>query len=283
MNWAIPADINFLDRDNDGITDRLYAADVGGNVWRVDFEPTAGNTPDNWQVSKLAAVGCSAGTCATGTTPRKFFFPPNVLSVGPSGDSGSYDLVMLGAGDREHPLLSNATGSSYGVTNRFYALKDPKTGKDAKSPAATTVITESALFDATATPYDKSLSGFYRTFATGEKAVNASITAKGRTYYGTNQPVVPNGQSCQANLGTARGYSLDPFTGTIRVTTYDGGGLPPSAITGIVTIEKNDGSGESIKEEFCMGCGGSTTSAIGGEKLVNTVPKNVRRTYWYKK
>jgi Tfp pilus tip-associated adhesin PilY1 len=282
MNWAIPADINFLDRDNDGKTDRFYAADLGGGVWRVDLEPTAGNTPDKWQVSQLAAVGCSAGNCATGTTPRKFFFPPNVLSIGPSGGSSSYDQVMLGSGDREHPLLNTAAGSSYGVTNRFYVLKDPKTGKDAKAPTATPVITESALFDATTTSYDKSLSGFYRTFATGEKAVNASITAKGRTYYGTNQPVLPNSQSCKANLGTAKGYSLDPFSGTVRTTVYDGGGLPPSAITGIVTIGIND-SGDSVKKEFCMGCGGSSASPLEGEKLTNTVPKNLRRTYWYKK
>jgi type IV pilus assembly protein PilY1 len=280
MNWAIPADINFLDRDNDGKTDRFYLADLGGNVWRVDLEPAAGNTPDNWQVSKLAALGCSAGTCTSGTTPRKFFFPPNVLSVGPSAESSSYDMVMLGAGDREHPLLSNTTGSSYGVTNRFYVLKDPKAGKDANSPSATTVIIESALFNANSGTYDKSGSGFYRTFLPGEKSVNASLTAKGRTYYGTNQPVVSDGQSCKANLGTARGYSMDPFTGTFRVTTYDGGGLPPSAITGIVTIEKD---GTSTKEEFCMGCGGSTTSPIDGEKLPNTVPKNVRRTYWFKR
>ena len=86
MNWAIPADISFVDRNNDGKTDRFYAADTGGNVWRVDLEPDAGNTPDKWQVSKLAALGCSTGVCTGGATPRKFFFPPNVVSVGVTGN-----------------------------------------------------------------------------------------------------------------------------------------------------------------------------------------------------
>ena len=66
MNYSIPSDLTMLDRDNDGKIDRLYATDVGGNVWRVDFEPTAGNTPDKWQVNQLAALGCNGGICASG-------------------------------------------------------------------------------------------------------------------------------------------------------------------------------------------------------------------------
>ena len=47
MTYAIPADITLVNRDFDknGKIDRLYAADIGGNIWRVDLEPTAGKTP----------------------------------------------------------------------------------------------------------------------------------------------------------------------------------------------------------------------------------------------
>lgn len=282
MKWAIPADVTFLDRDNDGKTDRFYAADVGGNVWRVDLESTAGNTPDHWKVSKFAALGCNSGICASGTTPRKFFFPPNVVSVGALGLASSYDAVMLGSGDREHPLISTATGSSYSVVNRFYVLKDTVTGKEFGSTAA---LTESALFDATATSYNGTLSGFYTTFATGEKAVNASTTTKGTTFFGTNRPVAPSANSCKSNLGVAKGYALNPFTGTFNSTIYDGGGLPPTPITGIVNITMGDGS--TVQKEFCVGCGGDSggdsKSALGATELVTKVPKNLRRTYWFKK
>lgn len=299
MKWAIPADIRFVDRDNNGKTDRFYAADVGGNVWRVDLEPTAGNTPDKWQVTKLAALGCSTGTCASGTTPRKFFFPPNVVLVGATSASGSYDVVMLGSGDREHPLkLTNTdgtivSGSSYSVPNRFYVLKDTKTGKDATVPSAGTLITEASLFNATSTLYDGTVSGFYMTFAAGEKSVNESVTVRGTTFFGTNRPTPPSATSCNANLGEAKGYALDPFKGAVDSTVFDGGGLPPTPTVGIVTIlipPANPGDPPTtVKRSFCVGCGGGdggggdSKSALGAGDLSKPVPKNTRRTYWYKK
>jgi type IV pilus assembly protein PilY1 len=287
MNWGIAADISFVDRDNDGYTDRFYAADLGGNVWRVDLEPTnspAGNTPDKWRVTKLASLGCtgtSDGTCAIGTTPRKFFFAPNVVSVGATGATGSYDAVMLGSGDREHPLKSTASQSAYNTVNRFYVLKDINTGMD----GGTTAVTEATLFNATSTQYDGTLKGFYTTFSTGEKSVNAPVTLRGTTFFGTNKPIPPDLGTCRANLGEARGYQLDPFKGTVTSTVFDGGGLPPTPTTGVVTIEI--GGGKTIEKAFCIGCGGGTgadsKSALGAGDPSKKVPKNPRRTYWYKK
>lgn len=300
MNWAIPADISFVDRDNDGKTDRFYAADVGGNVWRVDLQPAAGQTPDKWQVTKLAALGCTTGTCSIGTTPRKFFFPPNVVSIGATGATGSYDEVLLGSGDREHPLISAATGSAYNVVNRFYMLKDTKTGKDANASPASTVITEATLFDASTVTYAGTDKGFFVTllFADedgnllqGEKSVNAPTTVRGTTFFGTNAPKLPSATSCVSNLGVARGYALNPFTGALSFTVYDGGGLPPSPTTGIVTIQTANGP---VKKTFCVGCGGGgdgggggggggdCKSALGVCDQTKPVPKNARRTYWYK-
>ena len=291
MNWAIPADISFADRNLDGLTDRFYAADLGGNVWRVDLEPTAGNTPDKWQVSKVAALGCSSGACTIGTTPRKFFFPPNVVPVGVAGASGSYDAVMLGSGDREHPLQNAATGSSYNVTNRFYLFKDTATGLNASG----TVITEASLVNlgtvnGSTIAYDASLSGFYISYATGEKSVNAPVTTFGTTYFGTNRPTPPSATSCKSNLGEAKGYALDPFSGTFTTDIFDGGGLPPTPTAGIVTIAipaRGSTPASTVQKAFCVGCGGTggggdAKSALGAGDVGKNVPKSPRRSYWYK-
>lgn len=291
MNWAIPADISFVDRDNDGKTDRFYAADLGGNVWRVDLEPAVNGsnpgTPDTWQVSKLAALGCDAGVCPSATTPRKFFYPPNVVPVGATGVPGSYEAVLLGSGDREHPLKNTNTGSAYNVVNRFYMLKDTRTGKDASVDMTDYPITESKLFDATSATYPKTLKGFYMTLATGEKVVNASITVTGTTFFGTNRPK-PSDNSCIPNLGEAKGYALNPFEATRNSSIYDGGGLPPTPVAGIVSIKTADG--KIVQQSFCVGCGGAGANDAGGDKksslgatdLTKKVPKKPRRTYWYK-
>lgn len=288
MNWAIPADISFVDRDNDGKTDRFYAADVGGNVWRVDLEPTAGATPDKWQVTRLAALGCATGSCTLGTTPRKFFYPPSVVPVGVTGGASSFDQILLGSGDREHPLTSAAAGSAYNVVNRFYMLKDIRTGKDANSPTANATIIESDLFDATTLAYAGSGKGYYLTLGTGEKVVNAAVTLRGTTFFGTNQPVPPSATSCVSNLGLARGYALNPFTGTRSYSNFDGGGLPPTAMTGVVNIQGADG--QTIQRTFCIGCTGSGGGGGGGGNSFlfptdpsKAVPKKPRRTYWYKR
>ncbi len=283
MNWSIPADLSFVDRNNDGFTDRFYAVDMGGNIWRVDTETPTTPSTNLWQVTKLAALGCNTGVCASGTTPRKFFFPPNVVMVGATGGVSSYDAVLVGSGDREHPLVSTATGSAYLVTNRFYMIRDTRTGKDANAPVAWTTVTEADLVNATSVSYTGTRSGYYVTFATGEKSVNASITTRGTTFFGTNTPVQPAANSCTSNLGLAKGYSLSPFTAGYSSTVFDGGGMPPTPVAGVVNITKADGTSE--QHPYCLSCGGqpNCNSALENCSPSKAVPKKPRRTYWYKR
>lgn len=279
MDYSIPSDITLVDHDGNGKIDRLYVADTGGNVWRVDLQPPAGNTPDHWQITKLAALGCNTGVCASGSTPRKFFYPPDVVPT------GGYDAVLVGSGDREHPLLINAAST---VTNRFYVLSDPNPGYDGSS--LTTPITEATLFDATTNAFDGTadgttestpevpVDGFYITLASGEKVVNAAATIAGLSYFGTNQPSTPSLNSCDTNLGIARGYQISPFTGSGQFSIFEGGGLPPSPVYGLVQIISRDAEGNIILDNegnpaivtvpFCIGCGGtgSTESADRGGK-----------------
>lgn len=283
MAYSIPADITLVDRDNDGLIDRLYAVDTGGNVWRVDLEPTAGSAPANWQTIRLAALGCATGACTTGT-PRKFFYPADVVTT------NSGDAVLVGSGDREHPLYGNA---SYSVTNRFYMLKDTATGKDSLSEIGYAPITEASLFNATATaqtsttPYSDPTNlykGYYITLGSGEKVVNAPTTVAGYTYFGTNQPTAPSTTSCTTNLGVARGYQVQPLTGKTRFIVFSGGGLPPSPVAGLVNITIG---GVTKQIPFLIGggnpdcTGADCGSSLGAGKPPIDVPTSRTRTYWY--
>lgn len=286
MKYSIPADITLMDRDNDGKVDRLYAVDTGGNVWRVDLQPAADHiTPEYWQVNKLAALGCDTGACATGTTPRKFLYPADVVPT-----AGSYDAVLVGSGDREHPLYDSSadTNKAYNVTNRFYMLRDTKTGSDGSGQAT---ITQSNLFDATSTVYSYSGSdrGFYITLGTGEKVVNAPTTVAGYTYFGTNQPTAPSTNSCTSNLGIARGYSIAPLTGLYTSSVFEGGGLPPTTVSGLVSVTVViNGVSTTKLVPFMIGGGGGDgagpdgVSSLGGKKPTINVKTSRHRAYWYK-
>jgi len=280
MAYAIPADITLLDRNGDGYTDRLYTGDLGGNIWRADINDAS---TANWTVTQIASLG------GTSTSARKFFYPPDVTPT------TSFDAVVAASGDREHPLLSNASSS---VINRFYMLKDTNTGTSVAT--GWTSITESMLTDETGAaagttpPYSSTstTSGFYVTLNhSGEKAVNSPLTVAGYTYFGTNTPADPtkNPNMCYPNLGIARGYAINFLTGTglnsNGYITFDGGGLPPSPVFGLVEI--NPGSGVYTPvligggNQTGAAVGGNNTSALGANKVVPPNTGKRKRTYWF--
>ena len=163
----------------------------------------------------------------------------------------------------------------------------------------TSNVTPATLFNASTVRYDNTLNGFYFNLATGEKAVNAPLAVSGSIFFGTNRPI-DRLQSCTANLGEAKAYAVDPFLGTKSSNTLPGGGLPPSAVTGLITIETTnpDGSKTMETEKFFIGCGtnqpppgdaatekteASCNSALENCKPDVTIKKNLRRSYWYQK
>ena len=312
MDFSIPSEIAFGDRDENGRTDRLYFGDMGGNVWRADVSDAS---PANWTVTKLAALGCDTGVCPSGTTPRKFFYPPATFPVRATGSPDAYDVVALASGDREHPLKSTATGSSYNVVNRFFMLKDRTTQVGATVTAPT--FTQATLSDATSSTYTAALSadltnnGFYKSFATGEKGVNAPIANFGFIFFATNRPV-DRSATCSANLGEAKAYAVSPFSGLGNSAVLAGGGLPPSAVSGLVTVEIPDAQGNptTTTRDFCLGCGvrppdptppnpppncnpqqancSQPPPPCSPESLQNCsaglpIAPNLKRTYWFKK
>ncbi len=63
---SIPSAIGTLDSDADGLTDRLYVGDTGGNVWRVDMPDT---DTSKFSLFQLA----SFGHATSNEDDRRFF------------------------------------------------------------------------------------------------------------------------------------------------------------------------------------------------------------------
>jgi type IV pilus assembly protein PilY1 len=165
-------------------------------------------------------------------------------------------------------------------------LRDTKIGNDGSGQST---IVHSNLFDATSTAYTYNGSdrGFYIILGTGEKVVNAPTTVAGYTYFGTNQPTAPSANSCTANLGIARGYSIQPLTGIYTSSEFEGGGLPPSPVSGLVNvIVMVNGVPTTKLVPFMIGGGGGSgsdsSSSLGGKKPTINVKTSRHRAYWYK-
>ena len=104
MNYSVPAEVATLDSDSDGIVDRLYFGDLGGQVWRVDLTaiPLKGNKSSSAVIGKLADLSTK-----TPGERRRFHSPPSVVQVKDTAfsETEEYDYVLIGSGSRPHPML----------------------------------------------------------------------------------------------------------------------------------------------------------------------------------
>jgi type IV pilus assembly protein PilY1 len=256
VSRSVPADVALVDSDFDGYIDRAYAVDLSGSVYRIDFENGVATAPSAWTIYTLADL--SGGT----STGRKFFFGPDVIVT------RAFTALMVGSGDREKPLLAN-------TQDQFFQLLDRNLGK---GPVSSTSIVFSDLV-AAGTTSNINAPGCYVALDPGEKVVNAATSIAGSTYFGTNKPSsAPPGQSCAANLGIAKAYSMPLFCVSPSGTTLTGGGLPPSPVSGIVTV----GSGSSARQvAFIIGAPNPKNSAIEGSRVNPLIDVPRTRIYWY--
>jgi type IV pilus assembly protein PilY1 len=273
---AIPGDVTLLDSDADGKIDRIYAGDTKGNVWRIDADDA---TAANWTIHKLAALGGS------GADGRKFL---NKIDVVPGG---TFDAVLVGSGDREHPFLTN-------IVDRFYMIKDTNRGLTGglvcggNTPAT---CTHADLTDVTSYAPTQQVpaasKGWYLTLGTGEKMVGSPVTVFGTVIFGTNKPKQDDNANTCGNLGEARVYQISFENGGAvadlnsdgiinaadRAETLAGGGFPPAAVWS--RVRPTDRNGNPTNKTTDVVCVGTHCFKPGGYSF----DTRRYRTYWYKK
>jgi len=260
---SVPADVTVVDSDLDGYVDVAYAVDTGANVYRIDI---GSNVPSGWTISKIASLGCTtSASCA-----RKFLHAPEVVS------RSSFNAVLVGSGNRERPLESNA---AVDVDNAFFMIKDYLSA----SPDLITtehlvaLDPEEALTEAQKVALSSAGNkGWYLTFGSGnhdaEQVVTSSVVVGGMAYFSTHAPKTPSDDEikvCGANLGTARGYAVNFLDGAglgngERYSIFAGGGLPPSPVSGVVTLALTDVDGSPLKDPDGKPITASVPFVIGG-------------------
>jgi type IV pilus assembly protein PilY1 len=268
----IASDIAFLAHLNSngtfGNVFRGYVGDLNGNVWRLDI----GGAPNTWIVHKFAELGPGLPQDKV----LKFMYAPDLVKA------GDKNMVLIGSGDRERPLLTTSD-------DKFFGLMDTKVAETKEPAGGITKIVMGDLQELTGlTGFDGSCptcKGWYRKMGTGgEKVVNSPLTVAGVTYFATNKPTPPVVGSCDSNLGEARNYAISFLTGaapagrTTVSTVLTGGGLAPSPVAGVVDLGKPDGSEGGEKVSFCIGCDPEQRLPPTRPNII--VPTNRQKIYW---
>lgn len=215
MNYSIPGRISVIDRDNDGYADHMYAADMGGQVFRMDIYN--GQSGTNFvKGERLADFGGE-----TAVENRRFFYGPDVTEVA-LGEELYYG-VAIGSGWRASPL-------DITVEDAFYFIKDDGVFRRDNDGYYTypTSITPTSLYDATnhaLTSTDSTAQGlassefankqgwFIRLTTGGEKVLASPLILDYKVFFTTYVPAVSSTSACAPPTGSSRAYLVNMFNG----------------------------------------------------------------------
>ncbi|MEC8328834.1 MAG: PilC/PilY family type IV pilus protein [Pseudomonadota bacterium] len=261
---SITGSIATLDSDYDGYTDRLYASDVGGNVWRFDLpgsNPFSSSEP--WSVFKLASIA------STGSNKRKFFYQPEVArtyfsKVTEYSENGElvnvtrkevpFEAVVVGSGDRTNPLGKD-------ISNHLYMIRDENViTKSFKSDAPDTIqfsdlmpMTEdtfgSLLSDYNAFVEQEhrlaSFKGWYYQLGDEEKALASPSIIGGVAYFPTFTPGASTSICSAVGLGALYAFNLHYGVKVYNNLKFNAGDtIPPTPQ--LVVNDNSDGKSQFL-------------------------------------
>ena len=286
--YSVPADVLALDTTGDAAEtiDRVYAGDMGGNLWRMDLDDrTVSNDPANWSIVQLAKLGIA-------TKKNKLFNRP---TMAPSIYRGQvFDAVFIGGGDLQQPTANTAelSGSMFmvkdftvsGVAAQASTIPDiavagnfvdmtTQVAANALETVTNTSAAGSTLSDDLLAAY-----GWVIHFANGEKVSSDAQVFSGRLYVGSYQPkqsaTTPG--ACVVG-GYGRQLIMNALT-SAPLRKDDGSLLYPTSAYGGRSFGNVHGFGRGLNL-----IGGSRGIPMLGTPLVESqsLGGTMSRVYWY--
>jgi type IV pilus assembly protein PilY1 len=311
MPNSIPADLRVIDIDGNGIHDRVYAADTGGRIYRIDLPDSEnGIIPDDDkvtspQVTRLADLSTDGSV----ENNRRFYSEPDTALVVDGRER--YLAISIGSGYRAHPLNKAADNAQ----DRLYMIKDTDVYSIPSLSSLSTIQHGSDLVDLTDYNYvdgagkdipipdwDKK-NGWYINLnrGIGEKALASAFTLDNTVFFTTFQPESSTpADACSSAAHTARAYVMNitnakpkvAFTDTDadltgpqadRSTNYSTNDIP----TSVMVIAKKNPDKEGVVLHVMTGDGLSGSEGAGGAAncpgpncLIDPKALNLLKVYW---
>ena len=218
MNRAFPTKIKVIDLDGDGFSDRMYAADVGGQIWRFDI--TAGQPAASLVTGGIIARFGFEGVSTPGNVgPARIYNSPDVALFTDPQQNRRYISVSIGSGYRAHPLNTTAN-------DRFYSLRDPDvfnqlSQADYETYAIATsadMVEVSGQLGAVITSLDR---GWQFTMPAEQMVLSDAVTFDNSVFFVGFSPVATSTDLCDPTLGRNFLYRVNVVNGDPVVSNLD--------------------------------------------------------------
>jgi type IV pilus assembly protein PilY1 len=198
MTRAIPSQVRVIDMTGDGKADRMYAADLGGQLLRFDI--TNGETPANLGtggvIAQLGAEGLAAADFAD---TRRFYTTPDLSLFSDRNSNKRFISISIGSGYRAHPLDGSAA-------DRFFSVRDPDVFNQLTQAEydSYNVVTDGDLVEVSGSvrtvinPTDR---GWKFTLPDAQKVLSDSVTFNDTVTFVGFSPEANNLDGCAPSLG----------------------------------------------------------------------------------
>jgi type IV pilus assembly protein PilY1 len=218
MTRSIPTQIRVLDINGDGEADRMYAADMGGQLWRFDI--TNGEDPaDLVAGGVIAQLGAEGLGSPSDADTRRFYNSPDVSIFNDPFQGRRFITLSIGSGYRAHPLDNN-------ISDRFFSVRDPDIFNRLSQADYDTydIVTDSDLVEvsgAVRVVVDSNDRGWKFTMPANQKVITNSVTFADRIFFVGFSPETNLADQCQPSNGRNFLYEVSVVNGDPIVNNLD--------------------------------------------------------------
>ena len=219
MDRAIPNRVRVIDLNTDGYADRMYASDLGGQIWRFDIH---NGSPANALVTGGVIAQLGGDSIKSSPTPadtRRFYNAPDVSLITDTHQQRRYIAISIGSGYRAHPFDLSAS-------DQFFSIRDANVFRQMTQDEYDNfeIIDSSMLIEVngrTQAVVSAADSGWRFKLPANEKILADSLTFNDQIFFVSFSPDTAAATNCAAGKGTNHLYRVNVVNGDPAVANIE--------------------------------------------------------------
>ncbi|MDH4072993.1 MAG: hypothetical protein OEV41_07795, partial [Gammaproteobacteria bacterium] len=218
MTRAIATDVRVIDLSGNGYADRMYASDMGGQLWRFDIVngQNAANLVTGGVVARLGAEGLAAPTDAE---TRRFYTSPDVSLFTDTVQDRRFLAISIGSGYRSHPFDLKAEDYFFSV--RDADVFNKLTQAEYNAYPIVTIADLVGVNNQKQVILQPSDRGWKFQLPSNQKVLSDSITFNNEVFFVAFSPDSNAAATCSAGKGTNYLYRVSVVNGDPVVNNLD--------------------------------------------------------------